>query len=102
MPQDDHCSWTTEKARLNLLKHGYDFAQLHPAFDGRFMITRRDLRFDYGEERFNSLVMFDRRVVNVTWTPRDGKRHLISVRPASREERAVYHEREDEARRRDE
>ena len=31
------------------------------------------------------------RVVNITFTPRAGKIHLISVRPASREERKVYH-----------
>ncbi len=102
MTQNDDFSWSQEKARLNLLKHGYDFAQMSSAFDGRFMVTRLDRRIDYGEERFNSLVVFDKRVVNVTWTPRNGRRHLISVRPASREERAVYHEREGEARHREE
>jgi uncharacterized DUF497 family protein len=62
-------------------------------FDGRFTLTRADDRHDYGEARFNMLAEFKDRIVNVTFTPRAGKYHLISVRDASRKERAVYHAR---------
>ncbi len=56
-------------------------------------MTRQDRRFDYGEDRYNMLAEFNGRVVNVTFTPRGNRMHLISVRPASREERSVYHDR---------
>jgi uncharacterized DUF497 family protein len=67
-------------------------------FDGRFVVTRLDARFDYGELRYNMLVQFHGRIVNVTFTPRTGRAHLISARPANREERKVYDERKKEAR----
>jgi uncharacterized protein (DUF4415 family)/uncharacterized DUF497 family protein len=56
-------------------------------FDGRFTFTRQDARFDYGELLYNMLVEFRGRIINITFNPRDGKVHLISVRPASREGR---------------
>ncbi len=85
------CSWDEGKRAANLRSHGYDFADLADVFDGRFVVTREDRRFDYGERRYNMLVEFDLRVINVTYTPRLGKAHLISARPASREERKVFH-----------
>ena len=84
----DKCSWNDRKRALNLNTHGYDFAELDEAFDGRPVVTRRDDRFDYGELRYNALVELRGRVVNITFTPRAGRIHLISARPASREERA--------------
>jgi uncharacterized DUF497 family protein len=84
-------SWDEGKRRENIRKHGYDFADLAPAFDGRFCIVVEDRRREYGEERYNMLVEFAGRVVNVTFTPRSGGYHLISARPASRDERKVYH-----------
>ena len=68
-----------------------DFADVAEAFDWRFCLTRQDVRKDYGELRYNMLVEFKRRVINITFNPRAGEVHLISVRPASREERKVYH-----------
>lgn len=91
MGQDDTCSWDDAKRESNLAKHGYDFVDLAEIFDGRFAVTRQDARFGYGEARYNMLAEFYGRIVNVTFTPRAGKAHLISARPASREEREVYH-----------
>jgi uncharacterized DUF497 family protein len=91
MGGNSRCSWDDGKRERNLANHGYDFADLEDAFDGRFCLTRRDERKDYGEDRYNTLVEFKGRVLNITFTPRAGQFHLISVRPASREERAVYH-----------
>jgi uncharacterized protein len=83
-------SWDEAKREANLRKHGYDFADLAPAFDGRFCIVVEDRRKDYGEPRYNMLVEVDQRIINITFTPRDARYHLISARPASREERATY------------
>lgn len=90
MGRNDKCSWDDRKQALNIANHGYDFADLLEVFDGRFAVTRQDMRKDYGEPRFNALVEFRGRIVNITFTPRSGRLHLISVRPASREERKVY------------
>ena len=92
MGQNEKCSWDDGTCSLNVINHGYDFADIEEAFDGRFLITRQDNRRDYGELRYNSLVEFKGRVINITFTPRGGRIHLISVRPASREERTVYHD----------
>ena len=92
MGQNSRCSWDDRKRALNLEHHGYDFADIEEVFDGRFVLKREDKRRDYGEVRFNALVRFKDRIINVTFNPRAGKAHLISVRPASREERRVYHD----------
>jgi|SRR4051794_16524103 hypothetical protein len=93
MGQNGTCSWEDAKRESNLVKHGYDFADMAEVFDGRLVVTRQDIRFGYAELRYNMLAEFHERVVNVTFTPRAGKVHLISVRPASRDERKVYDER---------
>jgi uncharacterized DUF497 family protein len=92
MGKNAKCSWDDGKRALNIANHGYDFADIEEVFDGRFLLTRQDSRRDYGELRYNSLVEFKERIINITFTPRSGKAHLISVRPASREERKVYHD----------
>lgn len=91
MGKNDKCSWDDRKQTLNIENHGYDFADLAEVFDGRFLVTRQDNRVDYGELRYNSLAEYQGRIINITFTPRAGRVHLISVRPASREERKVYH-----------
>jgi uncharacterized protein len=92
MGNDEICSWDNGKRALNITNHGYDFADVKEVFDGRFCITRPDKRKDYGEVRYNMLVELNMRVINVTFSPRAGKYQLISVRPASRDERSVYHD----------
>jgi uncharacterized DUF497 family protein len=78
MGENSTCSLHDGKRAGNLAAHGYDFADIAEVFDGRLMVTRRDDRKDYGEPRY------------VTSTPRGGKFHLISVRPASQTERMVF------------
>ena len=92
MGQSAKCSWDDGKRALNSVTHGYDFADLDDIFDGRFLVTRQDTRKDYGEPRFNSVAELRGCIINITFTPRVGRIHLISVRPASREERKVYHD----------
>jgi uncharacterized DUF497 family protein len=91
MGGNSRCSWHDGKRERNLANHGYDFADIEEVFDGRFCITRLDTRKNYGELRYNMLVDFKGRVLNITYNPRAGLAHLISVRPASREERNVYY-----------
>ncbi len=91
MGENETCSWDDSKRALNLKKHLYDFPDIQVVFDGRFAFSREDTRHDYGEKRFNMLVDLKGRIINITFNPRGGKYHLISVRPASLEERRIYH-----------
>jgi len=90
MGQNDTCSWDDPKRETNITKHGFDFAVIHEVFDGRFRVVKEDKRFDYREIRYNMLTEYKGFIINVTFTPRDGLAHLISVRPANRAERKVY------------
>lgn len=94
MGTTDLLSWNDDKRERHIRKHGYDFESMGKIFDGRFQVVRPDRRLEYGEERFNMLVEYENRVVNVTFTMRGERYHLISARPASRLERKVFHERE--------
>ena len=91
MGENDCTVWDDHKNDLNILRHGIDFAGLRDVFDGRFILTREDRRHDYGERRFNTLVAVDGIILNVTFTPRDGKQRIVSARAANREKRQLYH-----------
>ena len=92
MGRNEKCSWDDRKRELNIANHGYDFADLQEVFDGRFSVTRQANRAEYGELRYNMLAEYRGRIINVTFNPRAGRIHLISARPASREERKAYHD----------
>jgi uncharacterized DUF497 family protein len=87
-------SWDDAKRGSNIGKYGYDLAMLEDVFDGRFALTRIDGRRDYGELHYNMLAEYKGQVVNVTFTPRERRYHLISARPASRVKRKVFHARQ--------
>lgn len=91
MGEGEHTTWDDRKSDANLDLRGIDFAGLDAVFDGRFLLTREDRRFDYGEARYNALVEFNEVVLNITFTPRDGKQRIISARRANRKERQLYH-----------
>ncbi len=58
------------KRRTNLKDHGIDFADLEGFFDGD-LLTREDTREAYGEERYQSVGVFNGVPLFVVWTPRD-------------------------------
>ncbi|MCJ2060457.1 BrnT family toxin [Methylobacterium sp. J-048] len=97
MGEDDRTAWDDRKNDLNVRRHGIDFAALREVFDGRFALTREDTRRDYGERRFNTLVALNGVILNVTFTPRNGKRRIVSARIANRRERQLYHARRQES-----
>jgi len=57
--------WDEAKRRLNLRKHGIDFADAAKIFRGA-TFTAEDTREDYGEQRFLTLGLLDDQVVSVT------------------------------------
>jgi uncharacterized DUF497 family protein len=67
------------KAAQTLDERGIDFNRAGEVFQ-RKHLTRRDDRFDYGEERFTTVGWYDERLVAMTWTPRGEARRIISMR----------------------
>jgi hypothetical protein len=83
--------WDEAKRIGNLRKHGVDFAQV-TAFDWDTMIEVPDHRRAYGETRWQALGMIDNRLHMLIYTKRDSRTRVISLRKASREEKAAYAE----------
>ncbi len=83
--------WDKNKAKLNLQKHGIEFADAVSVFSDDLAITIPDNRF--AEDRFVTIGMdaFGRILVVVfTWRGEDIR--LISARSAERRERKQYEE----------
>jgi len=81
--------WDPEKARLNLQKHGVDFADAATALHDEMAITIPDN--DPDEQRFVTLASDALgRVLVVAYAWRGARIRLISGRPATRRERRQY------------
>ena len=83
--------WDENKRQTNIEKHGIDFADAVKIFDG-FTHTTQDTREDWGEERFVAVGILNGLEIAVIYTPRNGKRRIISVRRARVMERKIYYE----------
>ena len=83
--------WDEAKDRTNIQKHGVSFETAKQIFDGP-VLTWRDKRREYGEDRDISIGQVSTALIVVVHTDRAGRIRLISARPASREERQAYHE----------
>jgi len=82
--------WDEQKNRLNIQKHGIDFADAAEMFANPMLIALDD-REEYGEDRWIGLGMLKTRVVVVVYTERDGDTiRIISLRKALRHERERY------------
>jgi uncharacterized protein len=57
-------TWDETKRQANIIKHGIDFADVPPMFDGD-IFTIEDLRFDYGETRYITFGLLRYRVIVV-------------------------------------
>ncbi len=81
--------WDEAKRRLNLDKHGVDFAGMD-GFDWDKAVTREDARGEYGERRFVSVGWIGSRLHVCVWTYREEAFRLISLRKANDRERKRY------------
>jgi uncharacterized DUF497 family protein len=84
--------WDKTKERINLAKHGFDFATAVFVFDDPNCITEQDREVD-GEERWQTIGMIDGlRVLLVAHTFCEDHElvEIISARKASRHERRKY------------
>lgn len=77
------------KREKTLRERGIDFLEATEVFDGH-TYDQEDNRFDYGEVRMITVGRLRGRMMVVVWTPREGGRHVISMRKANEREQARY------------
>jgi uncharacterized protein len=82
-------SWNEAKRLATLEARCLDFALAAQIFGLKEYIIE-DTRQDYGERRFVSVGYINNRLCIVIWTPRDGGRHVISMRKANDREQIRY------------
>ncbi len=73
--------WHESKRRLNLKKHGFDFADAKEVFAGP-TLTEEDARGYDGEQRFNTIGVLGTRIVTICHTETASEIRLISMRKA--------------------
>ena len=83
--------WDESKRKTNIRKHGIDFIDAKPIFDG-LTVTIEDTRFDYGESRYLTLGFLKGHVIVVAHTERGEKIRIISARKATKNEAKIYFE----------
>ncbi len=86
---DRDFEWNEAKNRLNIAKHGIDFADVPRMFE-RSALVRRDDRREYDEERWIALGDLDGGVIVAVYTRRGSRLRIISARKANRRERTIY------------
>ncbi len=86
-----------EKRAQTLSHRGLDMADAELVFAAD-NITFEDRRKDYGEERYITIGLVEKRMVYVAWTPRDGAHRIISMRKANDREQKKYGPRLDRSR----
>jgi len=82
-------TWTETKRRINLAKHGLDFAAAKKVFAGP-MVLFEDQRSDYGEQRMIGIGLLAELVVLVVHVESGGIIHIISMRKADNHETNLY------------
>src|SRR5947209_16736087 len=87
-----HISFNPAKRAITLARRGLDFADASLVFMGD-VATIQDVRRDYGEDRFISAGYLGDRMVVLVWTPRNGGRHIISMRYCHEREEEVWRRR---------
>ncbi len=78
-----------DKRAHTLAHRGLDMAEAEFVFAGR-NLTFPDRRNDYGEERYITIGLIEKRMVYIAWTPRDGAYRIISMRKANDREQEKY------------
>ena len=81
--------WDERKNRLNIAKHGIDFADAWRIFANP-MVIRPDARRDYRETRWIALGKLEDVVVVLVFTIRGKRTRIISIRKGNKHERQVY------------
>ena len=84
-------TWTETKRRINLAKHGLDFADAKKVFTGP-MVLFEDQRTDYGEQRMIGIGLLGELVVLIVHVESDATVHVISMRKADNHETNLFYQ----------
>ena len=82
-------TWDEKKRKLNLAKHGIDFADAPAIFEGP-LVTVEDAREDYGEARYVALGLLADIVVSLVYMERGDQVRIISIRKALKHEARFF------------
>ena len=82
--------WDDGKSEDCFARRGFDFAYAARAFLDPQRIVARDMRRDYGEDRYNLVGTIEGRAFAVAFTMRGSVIRIISARKASRKEVAQH------------
>ena len=81
--------WDEAKRLANIEKHGIDFADVPPMFDGD-VFTIEDQRFEYDETRYITFGLLKFRVIVVAHTDEEDVIRIIPARKATQNEEKLY------------
>lgn len=82
--------WDEDKRAANIAKHGVDFTEA-VNFDFGSALLKQDTRFDYGEDRYQSLGLIGKALYMLVWSPRQPLIvRVISLRLADEKEIRNY------------
>ena len=82
-------TWSERKRTLNIKDHGLDFVDAPRVFEGA-TYTFEDSRFDYGEQRFETLGLLAGVPVSMVHTETEDEIRVISFRKATKNEATLY------------
>ena len=82
--------WDEIKSEACFEQRGFDFPYVVQVFLDEQRVVRSDLRFEYGEERFQLLGAVDGRIFQVAYTMRGQVIRIISARKANLREVKLY------------
>jgi len=81
--------WDAAKRRINIEKHGFDFADTAQLFAGN-TVTVEDDCIDYGEQRFLPLGRLGSQVVVIVYRENMDSLRVITMRKALKYEAEIY------------
>jgi uncharacterized protein len=84
-------TWSERKRAINIKDHGLDFIDAPRVFEGT-TYTFEDVRFSYGEQRFETLGLLAGVPVSIVHTESEDEIRVISFRKATRHEANIYFE----------
>lgn len=94
--ENEETEWNDQKAKTNIRKHErLTFDEAEEVFDDPFYLEKYDVAHSsIDEERYQVLGRVKNQlVVFVVYTPKNGKKRIVSARPAKSGERKLYYER---------
>jgi uncharacterized DUF497 family protein len=71
--------WDEEKRQRNIAERGIDFVDAVEVLLDPKMTLYRDVRKNYGENRFNAYGISKGRHLRICFTPRNGKFRIITI-----------------------